>query len=140
MAVMVMAVRDLIAVARFIGTRHQVPYAWGRGANDCVGFAFDAAEAATGIRPAPELDWTSKRSALATIRRLGGLEAGLDRFFERVPAAFALPGDIAAVEDADLGIHPMVVDGVTLVCPGDRGLRRCPRKHMMWAWNIERIR
>jgi hypothetical protein len=44
-------------------------------------------------------------------------------------------GDIAGVPDADLGIHPMIVEGDMLVGPGDKGLRRLPRRAMTIAWS-----
>jgi hypothetical protein len=112
-----------------------VPHAWGRNANDCVGYSLDAVEAQTGIRVAPELNWTSRASALRVIRIYGTLEGAYDAHFERIAPAFAKRGDIAGVEDADFGIHPMIVEGETLVGPGERGNRRLPRRMMVAAWS-----
>lgn len=127
--------RDLAALIAFIDARQNTPYEWGRDRNDCVAFVFGAVEAQTGIRPARKFDWKTEKKALRLIVELGGLEAVFDRFFERIPPAQAMRGDIAGVPDEALGIHPMIVEGRTLVAPGPKGNKRGPRSMMMVAWS-----
>lgn len=127
--------RDLAALIAFLDSRHAVPHAWGRRANDCAGFALAAVEAQTGVDPAPGVTWSSRAGALRIIRRFGSLEAAFDAHFERIAPAMAMRGDIAAVPDEQFGIHPMIVEGVQLVAPGDFGNRRAPRSAMVCAWS-----
>jgi hypothetical protein len=130
--------RDLTALTAFINSRQNVGHAIGRKANDCAGFALDAVEAQTGTRAAPRLNWSTPAAALKIIRRFGSLEGAFDAFFERVPPAFAVRGDIAGVPDEEFGIHPMIVEGMTLVCPGEEGNKRAPRSMMTCAWSAVR--
>ena len=132
--------RDVAALHAFIDGRRAVPHAWGREANDCVGFVLAAVEAQTGIVVAPEATWADRAEALATIARYGSLEAAFDAHFERVPPALAMRGDIAGVADEAFGLHPMIVEGATLVGPGERGNRRVPRKAMTAAWSAISLR
>jgi hypothetical protein len=132
--------RNIPALIAFLDSRQSVPHAIGREANDCVSFALAAAEAQLGIPMLPELRWNSRSAALRLLKRFGSLEAAFDAHFERVAPAFAKRGDIAGVEDADFGIHPMIVEGSLLVCPGDRGNRRGPRSMMVCAWDVMSFR
>jgi hypothetical protein len=125
------------ALIAFIDSRQNMPYEWGRDANDCVSFVLGAIEAQTGVRVAPKVKWTSERTAIRRIAELGGLEAAFDKHFKRIPPAMARRGDIAGVPDETFGIHPMVVEGETLVGPGDTGNRRLKRKEMTCAWRVE---
>ena len=140
--------RDYAALVAFIGSRHAVPRAWGRHANDCAGFALDAVKAQVGVDRAAELDWSNRAEGLKVIRRfgpllpdpsdptaVGGMEAAFDHYFERVPVALAQRGDIAGVPDATFGVHPMIIEGLHLVGPGETGNRRQPRKAMTIAWS-----
>jgi hypothetical protein len=127
--------RDIAALLAFIDARQNTPYEWGRDKNDCVGFALGAVEAMTGKRPARSLKWATEKTGLKLIAKLGGLEAAFDKHFKRIPPAKAMRGDIGGVPDEILGIHPMIVEGEDLVCPGDKGNRRCKRKHMTIAWS-----
>lgn len=127
--------RDIEALIAFVDSRHATPHAWGRRANDCVAFALGAVEAQTGVDPAPMVSWNSQAGALRVIRRFGTLEAAFDAYFARVAPAFAQRGDIAGVPDATFGIHPMIVEGETLVSPGDCGNRRAKRGEMVVAWS-----
>lgn len=127
--------RDIAALIAFIEHRNATPYAWGREANDCVGYALAAVEAMTGKRPAPKLKWSSERAGLRIITRLGGLEAAFDKHFKRIPPAKAMRGDIAGVPDETFGIHPMIVEGEDLVSPGEKGNKRCKRSRMIAAWS-----
>lgn len=127
--------RDVEALLAFIDRRQLQPHAWGRSENDCVGYALDASEAQTGKRRAPRISWATRKEALRVIARFGSLEAAMDRHFQRIHPAQAMRGDIAGVPDATFGIHPMIVEGETLVGPGDRGNRRLPRRAMTIAWS-----
>jgi hypothetical protein len=128
--------RDIAALVAFLDGRQATPHAIGSSANDCVSFALGAAAAVTGEQRAAELEWHSAVAARRLITRLGGLEAAFDRYFVRTAPAMAMRGDIAGVADPELGIHPMVVEGLTLVGPGERGNRRLPRSAMVAAWSV----
>lgn len=127
--------RDIAALLSFIESRHATPHEWGRHKNDCVSFVLDAVKAETGHSRASKLTWHDEKSGLRVIKREGGLEKAFDRYFQRVPPAFAQRGDIAGVPDPDLGIHPMIVEGDALVGPDGKGNRRLPRKAMTIAWS-----
>lgn len=127
--------RDIAALLSFIESRHATPHEWGRRKNDCVSFVLDAVEAQTGHGRATKLTWHDEKSGLRVIKREGGLEKAFDRYFQRVAPALAQRGDIAGVADPDLGIHPMIVEGDTLVGPADGGNQRVPRGKMVMAWS-----
>lgn len=127
--------RDVTALVAFIDGRHATPHAWGRRHNDCAGYALDAVHAQTGHARATRLHWNNRAQALRVIARFGSLEAAFDHYFQRIPPALAQRGDIAGVPDATFGIHPMIVEGATLVGPGDDGNRRVKRAAMICAWS-----
>lgn len=127
--------RDLDALLEFIDSRQNVPHEWGRTKNDCVSYAFAAAKAQTGHDRATSVKWSDEKSGLRAIAKVGGLEAGFDRWFQRIIPSQAKRGDIAGVPDETFGIHPMIVEGETLVGPGDKGNKRVPRKAMTVAWS-----
>lgn len=127
--------RDLEGLHAFIDGRQMVPYAWGREANDCVGYVLEAVAAQTGVAVVPEAIWTSRAQALRLIKLHGGIKAAFDAHFQRVAPALASRGDIAGVDDAEFGLHPMIVEGATLVGPGENGNRRLPRSAMTMAWS-----
>lgn len=132
--------RDLTALTAFIDSRQNVPHAIGRSKNDCISFALGAVEAETGIRVAASIKWESPVAAMRALKKLGGVEKAFDRHFDRVPIAFAKRGDIAGVQDEELGIHPMIVEGDRLVAPGEKGNRRLPRSAMTIAWDATTVR
>lgn len=127
--------RDVSALIAFIDSRHSTPYEWGRTKNDCVSFVLGAVHALTGHDRATRIKWSSEKTALRTVARQGGLEAAFDKWFVRIEPSKAMRGDIAGVPDETFGIHPMIVEGETLVSPGDKGNRRCPRRMMVAAWS-----
>lgn len=127
--------RDIEALIAFIGSRQNVPHEIGRENNDCVGYVLAAAEAQTGQKPAPKLKWSSTKGIAALIKRFGSLEAAFDAHFDRIAPARAMRGDIGGVADEQFGIHPMIVEGMTLVGPGDRGNKRVKRAAMIAAWS-----
>ena len=128
--------RDISALIEFIDGRHCMRHEIGREANDCVSFALGAVEAQTGKRVAPKLKWKTLAGAARIIARYGSLESAFDAHFKRVPPSLAKRGDIAGVPDDDFGIHPMIVEGGTLVGPGENGNKRIPRRAMTVAWSI----
>lgn len=127
--------RDFEALLAFIDSRQSVPHEWGRDKNDCVAFVLAAIKAQTGHNRATAVKWSTEKAGRKAIRKLGGLEAAFDRYFVRISPSMAQRGDIAGVPDDAFGIHPMIVEGETLVGPGDRGNRRLPRKAMTAAWS-----
>lgn len=132
--------RDLAALLAFIGERHAMPYAWGRDANDCVGYVLSAVEKMTGVRVAPKLKWSDQKQALKAIKKHGSIEAFFDLHFDRVHPALAMRGDIAGVPDNAFGVHTGIVEGLTLVGPGDHGNKRVPRSAMTIAWSATQVK
>lgn len=135
-------VSDFAALVAFVDARHSMPHEWGRKANDCMSFVGQAVEALTNgaVKPLAGLQWKSQATGISLLRRLGGVEKALDARFERIAPAMAQRGDIAGVPDEALGIHPMIVEGVTLVGPSDNGNRRLPRSAMTVAWSSTKPR
>lgn len=129
--------RDLLALHAFINARQNMPYEWGRKGNDCMSFIAGAVKAQTGKDPARGLKWKSYASAMSLLKKLGGVEAILDSKFKRIPPSLAKRGDIAGVNDPILGTHPMIVEGLTLVSPGEKGNRRAQRSAMIIAWSAD---
>jgi hypothetical protein len=132
--------RDFTALCDFIGSRQALPYAWGRDANDCVGFVLGAVEAMTGAVVGPKLKWSSEKEALKAIAKFGSLEAAFDAHFGRIPPALAQRGDIAGVPDETFGIHPGIIEGLTIVGPGEKGNRRIPRRLATVAWSATQVK
>jgi len=126
--------RDLDALLRFLEERQPIPFAWAQP-YDCVSFAFAGVEAQFGWNPMGKLTWTTHRGALRVVRRQGGLEAGVNARLRPIAPARAMRGDVAGLPDDVLGIKLMLVEGETLVSPGDRGLQRIPRRMMTCAWS-----
>jgi hypothetical protein len=127
--------RDVAALVAFIESRHHKPHAIGCQANECIAFMLGAVEAQTGKKVAARLKWGSLPEAARIIKRYGSLERAIDAFFERIPPAHAMRGDIGGVPDEGFGIHPMIVEGLDLVGPGDDGNRRVKRSAMTVAWS-----
>jgi hypothetical protein len=132
-------VRDIQALLTFIEARAATSFGWRKG-RDCASFVSLAVEAQTGVDPRGHLHWTSKRSAHQVVAGEGGLEAAFDARFDRVPAALASRGDIAAIADPAFGVRLMIVEGGMLVGPGPSGLERQPRSEMLFAWNALSVR
>lgn len=141
--------RDVAALIAFLDARHAAPHEWGSEANDCISFADGAVIAQTGRSALEGRAWSNKAGALRVLRREGGMVAALDARFERVPVALAHRGDIAGVpvermvgvdedERALIELHPMVVEGVLLASPGERGIERAPRRLATVAWDVTR--
>lgn len=129
--------RDHAALSAFLVARMRAPLAWGRQGNDCVAFAAGAALAQTGrdlLADAP--DWTTAPAARRVLARLGGLEAVVDARLPRIAPAKAQRGDVALVA-TETGPALMIVEGATLVGPGQTGLVRRPRTAMLRAWSLD---
>lgn len=128
--------RDIGALVRYLAERAAMPHEWGRKANDCMSFPAGAVKAQTGKDPTAGLKWKSHATAISLLAKLGGVEAVLDARFERIPTAHAMRGDIGIVPDAELGSHPVIIDGSGVCAPGVRGLKRLPRSAMTAAWSV----
>jgi len=127
--------RDYAALLAFIESRMRTGFAWGKRANDCISFFGGAILAQTGVdRLAPLADWNSKAGALRVLKQLGGLEAAADSVLTSVAPSMAARGDGGLVRVAS-GLAIMVVEGDTLVGPGEAGLVRLPRAAMLRAWS-----
>ncbi|MES3152949.1 hypothetical protein O6Y00_11155 [Sphingomonas faeni] len=72
---------------------------------------------------------------MRALRRLGGMEAAVSARLTAIAPALAQRGDIAGVPDDMLGLRLMVVEGETLVGPGDNGNCRQKRNAMTHAWS-----
>jgi hypothetical protein len=129
--------RDALALIAFIDSRQNAPWEW--GTNDCISYVLGAVEAQTG-RKILDVKWKSSATALRKLKKYGTLEAALDAHFERIAPAFAKRGDIAGVPDEQFGIHTAIVEGATLVGPGEKGNWRGPRSEMTIAWSVESLR
>jgi hypothetical protein len=127
--------RNVDALIAFFDSRQNAPHEIGRENNDCAGYALAAVEAQTGVKVAPNLKWSTTRGIAGLIKRYGSLEAAFDAHFDRIAPAQAMRGDIGGVPDEQFGIHPMIVEGMTLVGPGDQGNRRLKRAAMTVAWS-----
>jgi hypothetical protein len=129
--------RDRDALLRFLAERTAMPFAWGRDANDCAGFVLAAIEAQTGRDMLPGISWSSELGAARVIKRVGGLEHAFDQRFRPVAPALAQRGDVAGIADDRFGVSVLIVEGPTLVGPGERGLKRLQRADMIKAWSID---
>ncbi|MDP3853147.1 hypothetical protein [Phenylobacterium sp.] len=129
--------RDHDAMIALVESRARAPLAWGDQANDCVSFARAVVTALIGRDPLAGLGhhWTSQRGAQRVLRRLGGLEAAVDSVLPRIAPSMAKRGDVGLVTIG--GIDSLVVvEGDTVVGPGDHGLVRLPRRVITAAWSV----
>jgi hypothetical protein len=126
--------RDYGALARYLAERRAMPFAWGRKGNDCAAFAGGAIKAQTGRDPLAGLRWSTATGAARLIARLGGMEAAVSARLTPIAPAKAHRGDLAGVADGRFGLLLMVVEGETLIGPGNS---RAPRSAMIHAWSAE---
>lgn len=132
--------RDLVGLLYEIELRRNLPHRWERG-RDCVSAALACVEAQTGVDLLADLpEWSSRREARKVASDLGGLIAALDARMDRIPPALAKRGDVAGIPEGTFGVQLMIVEGATLVGPGDKGQERQPRSAMTMAWNAETAR
>ena len=125
--------RDRLALVRYIEEHTASPHDF--AGNCCAAFMLGAIRAQFGRAPDPGAQWTDEREARRAIAKLGGFRNRVDAMFRPIARAKAVFGDIAGVEDPQLGFHVMLVEGSQLVAPGERGLIRLPRRAMNGAWS-----
>lgn len=131
--------RDYAALIAAIEAHSARGFRWRRG-RDCVSFAAECVKAQTGqdlLAGVP--GWKSRREAMALADERGGLIWALDQMLRPIAPAMAQRGDIAGLPDDLFGIRLMVVEGDTLVGPGQRGLERLPRSAMAMAWSVVKV-
>jgi len=127
--------RNIPALIAMIDARAEWGHRWVRG-RDCVSFALRCVEAQTGVDLLAGIPtWSNRREALDVTRGLGGLVAALDDRMAMAAPALAQRGDVAGLPDKAFGVRLMVVEGATLVGPGQGRLERLPRSAMMCAWS-----
>lgn len=129
---MTRSLRDQAALIAFLDERATRAHDW--NGNCCVRFMLAAVEAQFGEAPEMVVDWTDQRTARRAIAKVGGIEAETDRLFESIEPSHAQFGDIGGVDDPGEGFMLTIVEGATLVAPGERGLARRPRSFMVRAW------
>ncbi len=127
--------RNHDAMLAAIAGRAAMPFDWRR--NDCARFAAAMVSAQTGKTPLKGLRWGTAAGATRVINRLGGMEAAVSARLTPIAPALARRGDVAGVPDEQLGLRLMIVEGETLIGPGERGLKRAPRAAMTHAWSAD---
>lgn len=130
-----MTQRNKAALVAYLDERLNRPHDW--DGNCCARFVLGAVEAQFGTAPKLRVTWDDERSALRAIAKVGGLEAETSRLFTYIDPAFAQFGDLAGVDDPVGGFMLAIVEGQTLVAPGDTGLVRRPRTAMRRAWSAD---
>ncbi len=126
--------RDIEALLAWMERRRRRKFRWRRG-SDCLSYAMGAVKAQTGVDLLADVpSWGSLREARALAAAEGGIAAALDARMERIAPAMAQRGDVAGLPDARFGVRLMVVEGRTLVGPGEHGERRLDRAGMTMAW------
>lgn len=129
--------RNHAALIALLELRRARGFSWRRG-RDCVSFAAACSKAQGGVDFLDGIPrWKNRRQALAVADEVGGLSSALDQRLRRIAPAMAMRGDIAGLPDDLFGVRLMVVEGETLVGPGERGLERLPRSAMTMAWSID---
>ncbi|ATC34113.1 hypothetical protein CA606_18235 [Caulobacter vibrioides] len=128
-------VRDYEALHLFVASHMRTPFAWGE--HDCVTFAAGAVQALTGEDPLAVYrgQWRSAAEATRLIASLGGLEAAVGAVLTPVAPGHAQRGDVAGWRDLEGRLQLAIVEGDTLVGPGERGQERLPRSAMVLAWS-----
>lgn len=102
---------------------------------DCVRDALGAAKA-QGRPVTLGHRWTTERGARRVLKRLGGLEAAVDRVLPEIPRAHAVRGDIGLVAVGEVQLL-VIIEGDT-VCGlhPRRGRVRLPRRALTKAWSL----
>ncbi|QIG79994.1 DUF6950 family protein [Stakelama tenebrarum] len=128
--------RDVDALTAFLAERSCMPVDW--TSNDCVRHAAAAVAAQFGTDPLRGVPrWRSATGAMRVLTRMGGMEAAVSARLTPIAPAMAMRGDIAGVVCPKFGLLLMVVEGMTLVGPGETGHVRAPRRAMAMAWSAE---
>ncbi len=127
-------VRDYRALADLIADNERTPFVWGGW--DCATFAGAAIKAQTGDDALGRFagKWSTEAGAARVLIKAGGMEAAVSTVLTPIAPSMAQRGDVAGVETLQ-GLLLMVVEGSTLVGPGDAGLVREPRVAMTKAWS-----
>lgn len=128
-------IRDYEALHAYVASHMRTPFAW--DGHDCVTFCANGVRVQTGRDPLGEYRgcWKTARGATALLKRLGGMEAAVSLKLASIAPAMAQRGDVAGWRDPDGRIQLALVDGETLVGPGEHGLMRLPRSAMVCAWS-----
>jgi hypothetical protein len=118
-----------MTLAEYI-TRHlRVPFFWGE--HDCVLFALGWVRANTGIDHLSGYPvWHAEKEARRIMRDLGGLEACLDKHFDRINPHIA-PDGALALHNGCLCLF----SGPHIVGPGPDGLTFINRSEATCAWH-----
>ena len=112
-------------------------FEWGK--QDCTTFIAKWAEINTGKDYLKEVkNWKSLRTALRTIKEVGGLKKHLNSIFTQIPARLAVDGDIGIFEVKwETGEACGIFYGNFLYCVGEYGLIRKERTEAIAAWKIK---
>jgi hypothetical protein len=110
-------------------TRHlRVPFFWGK--HDCVLFALGWVRISSGVdHLAGYPVWKSERQARRIVRDGGGLEALLDKHFDRINPHLAADGALALRDDC-----LCLFSGAHIVGAGPDGLTFVKRTEATCAW------
>jgi len=103
-------------LSAYLASRRGMAFAW--GSNDCATFAAGAIEAMTGEDLRASFgNYTTEAGAVRALRRAGfdGVGGVADRYFTRVTAGRAMPGDLCLVPGDDGGALAVVGSGVAYV-------------------------
>lgn len=122
-------------LAAYIDAHRDTAFAW--GAFDCARFAAGWVIEATGEDPIADLVWTDQRSALATLKRLGGLRVAVeDRLGAPISAALAQRGDVVLHELAERAGLGVCVGAEFAAPSADGGLVFAPMALARMAWRV----
>jgi hypothetical protein len=116
-----------MTLAEYVTACLTVPFAWGY--NDCVLFAANWVQIATGKNYLPDQKWSSMLQAQRMLKKMGGLESIVDVRLERIDKNFAVDGDIALHHDS-----LRLFSGPHIVGPGIDGLVFFSRMEAVCAW------
>jgi hypothetical protein len=114
-----------------IAKLERVPFEYGKF--DCAVFAGRCVDAITGSAFTEAFGVSDKRSAIAFLRREGGLEAAVTRRLgEPVPGYAARRGDVCLIDKKTLGI----CTGPTIAVLGNSGVEYLPLARAQKHWRV----
>lgn len=120
----------------YIAERRDLPFAWGKGAQDCCSFAAGAVLAQTGVDPMATLpDYADAAEADLVIGEQGLAPLLDERFPRRRSPGLMQRGDVcvALIKGRE---SVLVCIGAEIVGPGARGLVFLPRAEALIAWAV----
>lgn len=123
-------------LAAYLAARHALPFAWVE--NDCVTFAAGAVAAETGEGAADLVPagYTDRRSAIAALRRLGGLEQAVEQVLGSSQApALARIGDVGVCTGGGRRFLA-VCNGTTWLGPGPHGIAAVGLLDAICSWRV----